>query len=355
MVSEVFCLTTVTANSGNRRFDVSVIIPSNHSHAELLELTLKVCCQSVTPTEIIIVDTSNERGQSPEELINRCDKLEINLIYEAVDHAFPGRARNIGLSRATSKFLAFLDVRTIPCEHWLQNAKLQHEDPTLSGVWGLTSFEARNRFEKLIRDGFFGQNPRRTLPGSVFKKEILSITGSLVTWVRAGEDTDWIQRVDLSDLNFGYPQTATLNYMGLINQDSVTLAKKWARNYSSSSMLPHLFPYKIIVWITFYLSIILLALNWNSLLAGWDTESIMYLPNVTKLAGLIPIFAYLTTRGLIMPHKRGVPKEALLPIRWLSIALVCLIGDLTRALVLLNPSSIQKRTQEKNRKARPGE
>jgi len=348
-------LTTVNVNTGNERFDVSVIIPSNHRHADLLELTLKVCCQSVIPTEIIIVDTSDEKGQSPQEILDQCYKLKIKLIYEVVDHAFPGRARNIGISRATSKFLAFLDVRTMPCENWLRNAKLQHEDPKLSGVWGLTSFEAQNKFERLIRDGFFGRNPRRTLPGSVFKKEILTVTGSLVEWVRAGEDTDWIQRVDLSDLNFGYPQTATLMYMGLINQDPVTLAKKWARNYSSSGMLPHLFPYKIIVWTTFYLSIVLLALNWNSLLAGWNTESMMYLPNVTKLAGLIPIFGYLTTRGLIMPRKRGVPKGALLPIRWLAVALVCLIGDLARAFVLLNPNNTQTRTKEQNRQARSDE
>jgi len=218
-------LTTVTTNTGNERFDVSIIIPSNHCHADLIELTLKVCNQSVTPTEIIIVDTSDERGQAPQKIIEQCDKLEINLIYQVIDHAFPGHARNIGLKRAKSKFIGFLDVRTIPCADWLKNAKLQHEDMTISGVWGLTSFEAKKKFEGLIRDGYFGRNPRRTLPGTVFRKEILTVTGSLVAWVRAGEDTDWIQRVDLSDLRFEYPTKTTIRYMGLVNQDAITLAK----------------------------------------------------------------------------------------------------------------------------------
>jgi len=323
-------------------FGVSIIIPSNHCHADLIKVTLQVCEQSVTPAEIVIVDSSREKGRCPQQIADRCSELAVELIYEMVDQALPGHARNLGMTRASSKYIGFLDVKTIPSKHWIKNAKRQLEDPSVSGVWGFTTFEAKSGFEELIRDGFFGRNPRRTLPGSIFNKEVIPVIGTLIAWARAGEDTDWIQRIDLSKIKFLYPQKRTLSYTGLLGQDAKTLAKKWARNYSSSRTLPHLFPHRIIAWMAFYFLIILLALSWNNLIAGWNTQSITYLPNITKLATTIPLLSYLITRGTIVPYQRGVPVAALFPTRWLSIALVCLIGDATKAIMLLSPKFRKK-------------
>ena len=322
---------------GGTGFDVSIIIPSNHRHQDLLDLIILVCNQSVTPAEIVIIDSSDERGQCPRRIQERCFQLAINLTYEPVDHAYPGGARNIGIERAKHQFIAFIDVRTSPRNDWLATAKDFLKDPTVFGVWGRTNFEAETAFEKLTRDGFFGRNARRTLPGTVIRKEAIIIAGRFVSWVRAGEDTDWLQRIALSRLKFIDPPNATINYSGLLKQNPIGLAKKWSRNYTASRILPHLFPQKILIWITFYPILVLIALNWNNLLAGWETESIFYVPNITKIVAASPGLIYILIRGIVLPLKRGVPVLETLPFRWLAIAAICAVGDGVKAAAFLVP------------------
>jgi hypothetical protein len=318
-------------------FDVSIIIPSNHRHQDLLDLTLLVCNQSATPAEIVIIDSSEERGKCPRRIQERCFQLGINLTYEPVNHAYPGGARNIGIEHAKHRFIAFIDVRTRPRNDWLAVAKALLKDQAVFGVWGRTNFEAETKLEKLTRDGFFGRNPRRTLPGAVLRKEAITIAGQFISWVRAGEDTDWLQRVTLSRLKFLDPPNATINYSGLLNQGLIELAKKWSRNYTAARILPHLFPQKIFVWITFYPILLLIALNWNNLLAGWETQSIFYIPNITKIVATSPGLIYILIRGIVLPLKRGVPVLETLPFRWLAIAAICSVGDGVKAAAFLVP------------------
>jgi hypothetical protein len=301
-------------------------------------LTILVCNQSVTPTEIVIIDSSNERGECPQGIRERCSQLKINLIYEAVDHAYPGGARNIGIERSGCGFVAFVDVRTTPKSNWLAVAKHYLDDPTVFGVWGRTNFEATTALEKLTRDAYFGRSPRRTVPGTVVRKEAIIITGRFISWVRAGEDTDWFQRINLYHLKFIDPPSATISYSGLLDQKPMKLAKKWSRNYTAARMLPHLYPQKILIWVTFYPIIIILALNWNNILAGWETESILYIPNITKAVATLPGLIYLVLRGIILPLKRGVPISETIPFRWLAMAAICTIGDGIKAAAFLVPT-----------------
>jgi cellulose synthase/poly-beta-1,6-N-acetylglucosamine synthase-like glycosyltransferase len=45
--------------------DISVIIPSNHSHHELPKVVHAICQQKVKAAEIVIVDSSIECGACP--------------------------------------------------------------------------------------------------------------------------------------------------------------------------------------------------------------------------------------------------------------------------------------------------
>jgi len=321
----------------NFGFDVSVIIPSNHRHDDLIFVTIQICNQTATPNEIIIIDSSDERGECPPTIQEQCRRRKINLTYKVVDNALPGFARNIGIEHSTNKFVAFIDVKTVPQQDWLAIAIRDLENTRLSGVWGKTTFDALTEIEKLTRDGFFGQAPRRTLPGTVLRVEALDITGRFIPWVRAGEDTDWMQRVELSRLPFVDPPSATLSYKGLLTQRPIDLARKWRRNYSASRALPHLLPQKFLVSITFYMFIILVALNWNNLLAGWESTSVFYIPNITKITAALPLLIYLIIRGVILPLRRRVPLSSITPFRWLAIAMICAIGDTAKITAFLLP------------------
>ena len=331
--------------------EVSIIIPSNHSHIELTEISLHVAKQCHTPAEIIIIDTSNDVDDCPSQIRNQCDKLGIRLIYKKREGAYPGHARNLGIQLAQCQFIGFIDVKTIPNRDWIKQAtRLLRNNTDIGGVWGKTSFEAISTFEKLSRDGIFGRLPRRTLPGTIIDRTVLAKVGTFIAWTRAGEDTDWMQRVDLFAINFDSPATETLTYTGLLNKTPVDVGKKWLRNYTASRSLPHLFPQKMLTWVIVYPTIVLMAFNWNNLVAGWETGSLFYIPNITKIAATMPATLYIVLRGAAIPFLRGVPFTDIFPFRWFNIALVCLIGDATKILMFLIPRKRYKgQTQTKLR------
>jgi glycosyltransferase involved in cell wall biosynthesis len=317
--------------------NTSVIIPSNHSHHDLLKVITALCSQSVKPAEIIIVDSSADGGACPINIFDACLFHGINLIYEHHTGTFPGKARNIGLNLAKSEFIAFIDVQTIPRKFWLEASLAMISQINVAGVWGGTSFSAETWLEKLIRDGFFGVLPRKTLPGSIFKRDVFVKAGHFIDWVRAGEDTDWMLRLELLKIPVAPISVALIDYVGLMGINLKSILRKWHRNYSASHELPHLFPQKLFLWMVFYPLIVFVGFNWNYLIANWHEDSPLYIAHITKMAAVFPILTYVITRGIILPLRRGVRIFDLFPLRFILIAVVCFVADAVKAFVFTKP------------------
>jgi hypothetical protein len=298
---------------------------------------LAICTQTIKPNEIVIIDSSNEDDLCDVKIKEICIHAGVELNHVRLSIAMPGHARNVGLGIAKGELIAFIDVQTIPRVHWLETSVNLIESNSALGVWGSTLFIAETQFEELIRDGIHGTLSRRTLPGLVCKREVIVRVGLFIDWVRAGEDTEWIIRAELLKLPFLLPSSPLLDYYGLIGYDLKSLIRKWYRNYTASRNLPHLFPQRIILWIILYPLVILIAFNWNYLIADWRIDSPMYVGHVTKIATVLPILGYITLRGFILPFKRGVILKELLPFRFLAITLICFMADLVKVLVFSIP------------------
>ena len=87
--------------------DISVVIPSNHGHHDLLKIVRAVCGQTVKPAEIVVVDSLVMGSACPAEIWTLCAVGSIKLKYEHRERALPGDARNIGLSIASGELVAF--------------------------------------------------------------------------------------------------------------------------------------------------------------------------------------------------------------------------------------------------------
>jgi glycosyltransferase involved in cell wall biosynthesis len=317
---------------------ISVIIPSNHDMNKLLTLVKAVCSQSVKPYEIVIVDSSIQCGVCPKEVEVICADCSVNLVYEYVKCAYPGKARNIALGLSNGEMIAFIDVQTIPRPNWLELSLLKlFEKSGTYGVLGATYFSAQTRFERLVRDGFYGAMPRKTLPGSVFRRQVFEIAGQFIDWARAGEDTEWMLRLEVLKVATDYSSATLIDYVGLAGINIKLLLKKWFRNYSASRVLPHFFPQKIFLWLVLYPLIVLIAFNWNYLIADWRMDSPFYIGHVTKTAVILPILIYVIVRGLVLPMRRGVGIWRLLPLRFLAITCVCFMADFVKILVFSLP------------------
>ena len=318
--------------------NISVIIPSNHKHHDLLKTAMAVCSQTVKPFEIVIVDSSVEGGTCPTEITDLCKARGIELHYEYRAHTLPGHARNIGYGIASSELIAFIDVQTIPRSYWLEASLAPLLEDGVAGVFGGTTFLAKTSFERLVRDAFFGILPRKTLPGSVFRREVFYKAGQFVDWVRAGEDTEWMLRVDLLKIEVNYPTATLIDYVGLIGLDVNIFLKKWHRNYTASRDLPHLFPQKLFLWLVLYPVIIFISFNWNYLIAQWSMDSPFYIGHVTKFAAIFPPSVYVFVRGIWLPLGRGLSSSSVFPIRFIGIALISFMADAVKAFVFSIPS-----------------
>jgi len=317
--------------------DISVIIPSNHDHHELLNIVNAVCHQTAKPSEIVIVDSSVRGGACPVEIKVVCSASDVKLIYEHRQHALPGDARNIGLGMVNGALIAFIDVQTIPRPHWLEASLSLLAENGAAGVLGATCFGAETRFERLVRDAFYGVLPRKTLPGSVFRREVFDKAGQFIDWTRAGEDTEWMLRLEVLKVPIANSSNALVDYLGLIGSDIKQLLKKWHRNYTASRELPHFFPQKLLLWLVIYPLLVLVAFNWNYLIADWRMDSPLYIGHATKLAAILPALIYVIVRGLVLPVQRGVGIWRLLPARFLMITLVCFMADFVKILVFSLP------------------
>ena len=317
--------------------EISVIIPSNHGHHELLKVLHFVCVQTAKPAEIVIVDSSGEFGACPAEITTLCTGSGIKLIYAHRERALPGDARNIGLGMANGELIAFIDVQTIPRPHWLSASLSLLAVHEAVGVWGATYFSADTSFERMVRDGFYGVFPRKTLPGSVFRREVFDKAGQFIEWVRAGEDTEWMLRLGVLKMPIVHSSSALVDYVGLIGSDMKQLLKKWYRNYTASRDLPHFFPQRLLLWLVMYPLLVLVAFNWNYLVADWRMDSPLYLGHVTKIVATLPGLIYVVVRGLVLPLRRGVGIWRLLPARFMAITLICLVADAVKILVFSVP------------------
>ena len=343
MLSETSCFRETHAQS--------VIIPSNCSPEECVEVLLSLLCQSHLPAEVILVqvgcppsDDSGYWNTWTEDF----KKKEVALkVVEETSKLLPGAARNVGLHYATTPWVAFLDVETIPCENWLHDQIRKIAAANSLGSFGSTTYAASSFKQALVRDAIYGRRPIRTLPGSVLRKDLFNFVGQFIPNMRAAEDTEWMIRAKTMGVNIAdSSHEALVCYNGLTKLGLRGLAKKWRRNYLSSRQLQHLKVQTTIVWLVGYFVVSLIAFNWNAIVAGWQVESPFYIDHVTKIVSLTPIALYVVFRGCYLPYKRGVPWSDILPFRFLLLAAVGALLDTVKVATIFFPRERQFGTSE---------
>ncbi len=311
---------------------ISLIIPHFNQIAELLNLLKGIANWDLLPDEIIVVDSSSDSTFVNLVVTNVLEGIGVKFHIIHCSNKYPGAARNIGLNASSGEFVAFLDVRTIPAKNWLLLAienLLSH--PNANGVYGETYYIVNSFFSKLIRLSSYGELPLQTLPGSVFRRETMNIVGNFIGFCRAGEDTDWMVRLRLHGL-YMLKASSTINYSGLNDLTLSSLLRKWYRNYQYAAELPYLHAHKNIYSYVLTVVLILIAFNWNWIVAGWDSESEYYIPHITKIIITSLIFVYVLIRGLLIPMKKGALWVDLIPFNWIVVAGLSALLDATKIL-----------------------
>ena len=311
--------------------EISLIIPSRDAKEKLLHLLGCIPYWKMIPDEIIVIDSSENKLLIPKDfvLFTKNNNIKLLIIHET--NLYPGHARNIGISDSKNSMLAFLDVSTCPTNEWLYSGYNLIRKNNSQGIWGNTYYQANAFPSKIFRACTFGEEPIKTLPGSILKKNIFNTCGLFIESVRAGEDGDWMSRADLQKIKMSSPEEF-LTYSELNTTSFKQLIKKWFRNHVFGARLPFFRAHKDFYYYALSFIAVVIAFNWNWILASWDEESIFFIPNITKISVLIIVIIYMFIRGIYLPIKKGVNLRFILPINFIFIALLSALLDFTKAL-----------------------
>jgi glycosyltransferase involved in cell wall biosynthesis len=311
--------------------DVSLIIPSQNAEKKLFKLLKSIPDWDTIPNEIIIVDSSDDKLIIPNcfNIFVKNDNINLSIIYGK--SLYPGHARNIGINSSNNNLLAFLDTSTTPRRAWLSSGLEIISTQNSAGVWGKTYYEADKLLTKIYRASTFGEKPIKTFPGSILKKNVFNRCGLFIETTRAGEDGDWISRCTAHGLKISIPYEF-LNYGELNEVSSQQIVKKWFRNYSHSSQLEYSKAHRNLYYYGITFLAVLVAFNWNAVLASWDSESALYVPNITKISISMLFISYILIRGIFIPRRKGVSLKFIFPINFIFISFFSGVLDFVKIL-----------------------
>ena len=314
---------------------ISLVIPCGGDANSLTPVLAAIESGTCWPAEVLVVDAA-------QQLLGRvrCERpfcSRVRVLDSAV-HLFPGAARNLGFQAASMNWIAFLDINTLPPPTWLETLyKLSQQYPGAELLLGSTRYFGQSWQQRLFITATYGERPLPTLPGSLVHRAVLNRLGGFLPGVRAGEDTDWLVRVKQFAVYQIPGAPIPLSY-GAVPGSLAALARKWFRNYHSCApVVFHLEAHKTIYVVVANLLILLLASNWNGLVADWRESSNLYIANITKTVFVGVVIGYLLIRGLAMPLRRGSSFKLVLPMQWILVGIVCVVLDVSKLVAFVLP------------------
>jgi glycosyltransferase involved in cell wall biosynthesis len=320
------------------KYFVSVIIPSVHTFIDIEKCINALLVQTYIPSEIIVIDSFGLGGYDKKQLLVRCKNYCTLHIISLKERLNPGAARNMGVEKASGDFIAFIDVMTIPRINWLSDyLKLINTEKMSDIIWGSTVYAVNNSgLMPYVRDSIYGLNPIRTVPGTIIRKKVFQKVGQFLENVRTGEDSEWMNRTIYLNLVSTASDSVAADYYGLFRLNFTKLVRKWLVSYRSSGGLEY---YKWQRQLAIFIAIpyfIFIAYNWNWFVAGWQVNSIFYIPHITKIVIIIPLLFYFFYRGVFLPRNKGLGLfTGIFPLRFLMLFFVGVVLDLVKLYAFL--------------------
>jgi len=306
---------------------ISILIPYKDEFQNLLKVLQSLRQQVYKSFEVIIVDSSATPLNLDSELLSELKIVIINRIGESI---FPGHARNLGAEIATGHYLAFLDSKTIPGELWLQESIGQLKSSQSDILIGSFLSVEEHWFSRRAKAAIFGNISHRSIPGSLIKKEKFKFSGGFSESVRAGEDIEWINRLDQMNYKITHSESDAIIYSGL-PKNLMQIVKKWHLYSMENAKVNILATQKSIYFFFLLLFFLYAAYRWNYIFTGgnWD-ESPLFIPHLNTILWVTLVGLYIALRSFIMPIIKKEPLSFLLPFNFIIVGLIGLAIDVAK-------------------------
>lgn len=178
---------------------VSLVIPISNESMALPSLFRGLCFQTTKPKEIIFVISGNEDRSATlaETWASQGRRYGFQVVVLHRPRAFPGAARNAGVSVASQPWIGFIDAGIVPHRDWLAELWAGSAGDESAAIFGYCKFHSRHLFGTIVCALSYGYNRiRPVLPASLFHKNLFAHTGLFDEQLRSGEDILWMRSLD---------------------------------------------------------------------------------------------------------------------------------------------------------------
>ena len=155
-----------------KNYDVSIIIPNYNSKEELFHCLDSIYNQKTKyKFEVIVVDSSDE---DPSEKIR--SRFPSAKVFHYNRRIYPGTARNLGVKKAKSKFLAFTDADCLVDTRWVEKLFMAQQGNI--GVIGGSIINGHNK--SLIATAEYFIEFGEFMPSRKFGKSRVLLSGNFM-------------------------------------------------------------------------------------------------------------------------------------------------------------------------------
>lgn len=309
---------------------ISVVIPNKNDWEYVLNILQSLNHQTYKNFEVVIVDSSDNREDFDQSSFKNFSFSRI--IVHKEEDAYPGQARNIGVSIARGKYIAFMDAKTLPKNDWLQSSLSDLLNTNSDIVLGkFRSIEENlNWLQKIIKANTYGNLLCNSVPGAILQKSKFMSSGGFNSSVGAGEDLEWVDRLKVLKWNIAYANNICFAYLGFPKNFTSFIAK-WLFYSFENAKINILSTQKTLYFVTLLTLFLYFIYSWNYLFTSgsWD-ESPYFIPNLNKVIWTFIIASYLFLRSIYMPIKKKEKLNYIFPINWIFVGLIGCIIDLLK-------------------------
>ena len=278
---------------------ISIIIPSYRSFNEIDFLLDAINRQSFCPDEVLIIDEDFDLNL--EKNLQKKNYLFSLKIIKYTGKSFPPNKRNFGVNESKNDIIAFLDIKTLPSEHWLKkNVNLLRKNKS-KVIFGSTKYYYNSYFNKILFFCSYGERIYETLPGTVLYKKTFKRIGNFVENVRAGDDIEWRDRVKKYDQFYFDDVFSNISYKSL-PRNMIQTQKKYLIYSFYNAFVEVQNNMKNFYFLIMILFSAIIAPKWNYIISDWSSNP-LYISNVTKKYIFSIIIIYLTYLTLYIFNK----------------------------------------------------
>ena len=196
--------------------DISIIIPY-FNESKILPITFELLInQSCKPKEIIFVNSnSNDESYKLVDALVTDYNGVIKILNYDTQIKTPSAAKNFGVKKSTSKYVAFMDCDMYFENNWLSKQFNFIENFNYPIILGQVTLQGKNLIDKISIIHTYGYNkPRPCIPSSIIKRNFFDINSNSFEEYNALYDQKWIKK-NLKNRNAKINNNISIKYMNI--------------------------------------------------------------------------------------------------------------------------------------------